>query len=69
MNGLKMIDPKPEKLDKKANFYKVLNEYLDRKIQKEKDKIVEKYFDINSQENLFKGFTVNRSKFTPSRKK
>lgn len=64
-----MIDPKPEKFDRKGNLYKILNEFLDRKIQKDKDKIVEKYFNINSQENLLKSFTVNKVKVDPSRKK
>lgn len=64
-----MVDPKSERSDKKGNLYKILNEYLDRKIQKDKDKIVEKYFDVNSQENLLKSFTVNKIRVNPSNKK
>jgi len=64
-----MIDPKPERLDRKGNLYKILNEYLDRKIQKDKDKIVEKYFDVNSQENLLKSFTANKNRVNSSHKK
>lgn len=64
-----MVDPKSERSDTKGNLYKILNEYLDRKIQKDKDKIVEKYFDVNSQENLLKSFTVNKIRVNPSNKK
>lgn len=67
--GKIMVDPKSERSDKKGNLYKILNEYLDRKIQKDKDKIVEKYFDVNSQENLLKSFTVNNIRVNPSNKK
>ena len=64
-----MVNPKSERSDTKGNLYKILNEYLDRKIQKDKDKIVEKYFDVNSQENLLKSFTVNKIRVNPSNKK
>jgi len=53
-----MSNPKPENLNKKENLYKILNKYLDKKIQHDKDKIVEKYFGVDSQENLLKGFTT-----------
>ena len=39
-------------------MYKVLNQYLDKKIQHDKDKIIEKYFCVDSQENLLKDFTT-----------
>ena len=39
-------------------MYKVLNQYLDKKIQHDKDKIIEKYICVNSQENLLKDFTT-----------
>ncbi len=64
-----MTDPKPEKVGRKGNLYKILSEYLDRKIQRDKDKIVEKYFDVNSQENLLKSFTAKNVKVGPPRKK
>ena len=50
------------KSDKKVNFYKMLKDYLGRKIQKDKDDIVKKYFDVNSQENLMKKFTTSKAK-------
>ena len=56
------------KSDKKVNFYKMLKDYLDRKIQKDKDDIVKKYFDVNSQENLMKKFTTNRAKTVSTEK-
>ena len=64
-----MMDPKPEKMDKKGNLYKILNEYLDRKIQKDKDKIVEKYFDVKSHENHLKSFTENKVRVNSTQKK
>jgi hypothetical protein len=63
------MESKPEKLNGRNNLYKILNEYLDRKIQRDKDKIVEKYFNINSQENLLKSFTVNKPGIAPPKKK
>ncbi|MZG52520.1 MAG: hypothetical protein F3743_10940 [Nitrospinae bacterium] len=56
------------KSDKKVNFYKMLKDYLDRKIQKDKDDIVKKYFDVNSQENLMKKFTTSRAKTVSTEK-
>jgi len=53
-----MSNPKPENLNRKENLYKVLNKYLDKKIQHDKDKIIEKYFGVDSQENLLKDFTT-----------
>ncbi|MBC8284135.1 MAG: hypothetical protein H8E32_09995 [Nitrospinae bacterium] len=64
-----MIDPGSEKSGEKKNIFKILNEYLDRKIQKDKDNIVEKYFDVNSQENLLKSFTTRNPKVVSSDKK
>ena len=67
--GWKMMEPLPEKREKKSTLYKVLNDYLDKKIQKDKDKIVAKYFNINSRENLLKGFTSKQNKnFYPDKK-
>ena len=56
------------KSDKKVNFYKMLKDYLDRKIKKDKDDIVKKYFDVNSQENLMKKFTTSRAKTVSTEK-
>ncbi|MFT4578315.1 MAG: hypothetical protein ACI8PD_000190 [Nitrospinales bacterium] len=53
-----MSNLKPENLNRKENLYKVLNKYLDKKIQHDKDKIIEKYFGVDSQENLLKDFTT-----------
>ncbi len=53
-----MNNPKPENLNRKDNLYKILNKYLDKKIQNDKDKIIEKYFGVDSQENLLKDFTT-----------
>ncbi len=53
-----MDNPKPENLNRKENLYKILNKYLDKKIQHDKDKIIEKYFGVDSQENLLKDFTT-----------
>ena len=67
--GWTMTDLTPKKLNKKGDLYKILKDYLDRKIQIDKDKIVEKYFDVNSQENLLKSFTANKIRIGPTRKK
>ena len=53
-----MRNPKPENLNREENLYKVLNQYLDTKIQHDRDKIIEKYFGVDSQENLLKYFTT-----------
>ena len=53
-----MSNPKSENLTRKENLYKILNKYLDKKIQHDKDKIIEKYFGVESQENLLKDFTT-----------
>ena len=53
-----MNNPKTENLNRKENLYKILNKYLDKKIQNDKDKIIEKYFGVESQENLLKDFTT-----------
>ena len=53
-----MNNPKTENLNRKENLYKILNKYLDKKIQHDKDKIIEKYFGVDSQENLLKDFTT-----------
>jgi hypothetical protein len=53
-----MSNPKSENLTRKENLYKILNKYLDKKIQHDKDKIIEKYFGVDSQENLLKDFTT-----------
>ncbi len=64
-----MINPKPGKLTGKESIYKVLNKFLDRKIQHDKGKIVEKYFDVNSQENLLKKFmTIKERIVSPGKK-
>jgi hypothetical protein len=51
-----------ENLNRKGNLYKILNNYLDKKIQNDKDKIIEKYFSVDSQENLLKDFTSKSGK-------
>jgi hypothetical protein len=53
-----MNNPKTENLNRKENLYKILNKYLDKKIQNDKDKIIEKYFGVDSQENVLKDFTT-----------
>ena len=53
-----MSNPKSENLTRKENLYIILNKYLDKKIQHDKDKIIEKYFGVESQENLLKDFTT-----------
>ena len=53
-----MSNPKSENLTRKENLYIILNKYLDKKIQHDKDKIIEKYFGVDSQENLLKDFTT-----------
>jgi hypothetical protein len=57
-----MRNSKPENLSRKENLYKVLNQYLDKKIQHDKDKIIEKYFGVDSQENLLKDFTTKSAR-------
>ena len=57
-----MSNPKPENLSRKENLYKMLNKYLDKKIQNDKDKIIEKYLGVGSQENLLKDFTSKSGK-------
>lgn len=64
-----MSNPKPENLNKKADLYKILNKYLDKKIQHDKDKIIEKYFGVDSQENLLKGFTTKSKRWVIPPKK
>jgi hypothetical protein len=64
-----MSDPKPKNLSRKDSLYKVLNQYLDKKIQHDKDKIIEKYFAVDSQQNLLKKFTSkNASLIFPPKK-
>jgi hypothetical protein len=64
-----MDNPKTENLNRKENLYKVLNKYLDKKIQNDKDKMIEKYFGVDSQENLLKDFTAKseRLKIPPKK--
>ncbi len=57
-----MSNPKAENLSRKENLYKILNKYLDKKIQHDKDKIIEKYFSVDSQENVLKDFTSKSEK-------
>mgnify|MGYP003992992925 CR=1 FL=1 len=57
-----MSNPKTENLNKKENLYKILNKYLDKKIQHDKDKIIEKYFGVESQENVLKDFTTKNER-------
>ena len=57
-----MSNPKAENLSRKENLYKILNKYLDKKIQHDKDKIIEKYFSVDSQENVLKDFTSKSGK-------
>jgi hypothetical protein len=51
-----------ENLIKKEDLYKILNKYLDKNIQNDKDKTIEKYFGVDSQ-NLLKGFTTKSGRF------
>ena len=57
-----MSNPKTENLNRKENLYKILNKYLDKKIQHDKDKIIEKYFGVESQENVLKDFTTKNER-------
>ena len=57
-----MSNPKSENLTRKENLYKILNKYLDKKIQHDKDKIIEKYFGVESQENVLKDFTTKNER-------
>ena len=63
-----MIDPRLENLIKKNNLYEILNKYLYKNIQNDIDKIIEKYFGVDSQ-NLLKDFTIkSRRIHNPAKK-
>ena len=49
-------------LIKKENLYKLLNKYLDKNIQNDKNNMIEKYFGVDSQ-NLLKDFTTKSGRF------
>jgi hypothetical protein len=57
-----MSDHKLGNLIKKQNLCKILNKYLVKKIQNDKDKIIEKYFGVDSQK-LLKDFTTKSRRF------